>query len=159
MDLQKLVDAISDSASRERSNYHATFGDLIDKLKSAAESCKITPNIVGLGAYRGYYSDIALCTESGNSAYRSEMDYESDTKDWGKWQEENEVKIDLSGTPKELGEKLESLLGMYFDGYKGGYNKITRQTPLWLASDYGDCSDLAVIGITEELELITKTIE
>ncbi len=158
-DMQKMVDAISASGARERSNYHATLGDLIDKLKNADDSVKITPEIKGIGAYRGYYSDIALCTDSGNSAYKSELDYDTDTKDWNKWYEENEVKIDFTGTPKELATKLESIIGMYFDGYKGGYNEITREKPLWLATDYGDCRSIAGIGITDRLELVTKEVD
>ena len=159
MDLQKLVDAMGAQGTRERSNYHATFGDLIDALKAAPDTATFTPKITGIGAYRGYYSDIALCTEGGNSAWKSELDYDSPTEDWNKWHEENEVKVDFTGTPKELGTKLESLLGSYFDGYKGGYNVITREKPLCLATYYGDCSQTAIVGITNELQLITKKVD
>ena len=159
MDIQKLVDSISASSARERSNYHATLGDLIDKLKVADDSMRISPKIVGIGAYRGYYSDIALCTESGNDAYKTELDYDSPTKDWENWHKENDIKIDFVENPKKLAEVLESLIGAYFDGYKGGYNEITREKPLWVASDYGDCSNVAVIGISDKLELITKVID
>lgn len=158
MDLQKLVDAMNKQFCEERSNYHATYGDLIDKLKNADESARISPKIVGIGAYRGYYSDIALCTEYGNSAFKTELDYNSPVADWGKWQEENEIKIDFVDNPKELAKILESLLGAYFDGYKGGYNEITRDKPLWLAKDYGNCSDIAIISITDDLKLITKEV-
>ncbi len=158
MDIQKLVDSISENSQRERSNYHATLGDLIDKLKSADASARISPNIVGIGAYRGYYSDIALCTENGSSAYKTELDYDSPTKDWEKWNKENRIEINFVENPKKLAEVLESLLGAYFDGYKGGYNKITRDKPLWIASNYGDCSDVAVIEIKDDLELIKKII-
>lgn len=159
MDIQKFVDAMGEASRRERSNYHATFGDLIDKLKAADESARLSQKIVGIGAYRGYYSDIALCTESGSSAYKTALDYESDSKDWDKWYKENEIKIDFVENPKKLAEILESLIGTYFDGYKGGYNEITRDKPLWIATDNGDCSDLAVVGISDSLELITKKIE
>lgn len=159
MNIQELVNAMSEAGERERSNYHATFGDLIDKLKKADDSLKLSPEIVGIGAYRGYYSDIALCTESGSDAYKIEYNYEDTSINLSKWYEENTVKIDFNGTPKELGEKLESLVGMYFDGYKGGCNQITRDKPLWIASDYGDCSDTAVIEIADDLHLITKIIE
>lgn len=157
MDIQKLVDAISESSQRGRSNYHATFGDLIDKLKNADDSFRISPKIVGIGAYRGYYSDIALCTESSNSAWKSALDYDGET-DFKKWHEENEIKFEFPENPKKLAEILESLIGSYFDGYKGGYNEITRSKPLWLATDYGDCSEIAVIEITDNLQLITKII-
>ena len=160
MGLQEMINAMSEASSQERSNYHLTFGGLIDTLKKADDKLKLSPEIKGIGAYRGYYSDIALCTDDGNSAFKTELDYDNlPSEDWDNWYKENEVKIDFTGTPKELAEKLESLIGMYFDGYKGGYNKITRDKPLWVASDYGDCSDKAVIQITNKLELITKKIE
>lgn len=159
MDIQNLMKAISETGLRERQNYHATFGDLIDKLKKADDSLKLSPEIKGLGAYRGYYSDIALCTESGNSAYKTSHNYDEQVGDWDKWYKENEVKIDFTGTPKKLAETLESLLGKYFDGYKGGYNEITREKPLWLAPDYSDSTGLAVIEITDDLKLITKIVD
>jgi hypothetical protein len=158
MDIQEMINTMSTVSMNERSGYHVTFGDLIDRLKNADDKLILSPTIKGIGAYRGYYSDIALCTEEGNNAYKTELHYDSDTKDWGKWYEENEVKIDFTGTPKELAVKLELLLGMYFDGYKGGYNRITRDKPLWLATDYGDSSDKAIIQITDKLELITKEV-
>lgn len=150
---------MSKASLNERSNYHATFGDLIDKLKNVDDVLQISPKIVGLGAYRGYYSDIALCTESGSSAYKSSLDYDSTVKNLDKWYKENEVNIDFRGTPKKLAEKLESLIGMYFEGRKGGYYEITRDKPLWLANDYSDNSYIAIIGISDNLELITKKID
>ncbi len=159
MDIQKLVDTISEIGEKERSNYHATLGDLIDKLEKAKEDAEISPEIVGIGAYRGYYSDIALCTESGSDAYKSELDYNSPTKDWEAWDKENRVEIKFSKNPHELAEQLKSLIGMYFDGYKGGYNKITREKPLWLATDDSDCSDNAVIDISDDLKLTIKQVE
>jgi hypothetical protein len=158
MNMQKLFDTMSEVGKTERSKYHATFGDFIDKLKTADETARITPKIVGIGAYRGYYSDIALCTEDGSPAWKTSLDYDSPTN-WDKWGKENRIDIDFVENPKKLAEVLESLLGAYFDGYKGGYNEITRETPLWLAKDYGDCSDVAVVEVTDKLELITKTIE
>ena len=149
---------MSDISLKDRGKYQATFGYLIDKLKTAKKTAKLKPKIVGIGAYRGYYSDIALCTESGNNAYKSELDYDSPTKDWNKWHKENEIKIDFIDNPHKLAETLESLIGSYFDGYKGGYNKITREKPLWIATDYGDCSNVAVMKITNDLKLITKEL-
>ena len=163
MDIQKLVNAMSESSQRKRSNYHATFGDLIDKLKSADESCKLFPEIVGIGAYRGYYSDIALCTvDKGiTNCYKDDDEFNLpyNSENYDKWDKEHRVSGELPKNPKELAVLLESLLGCFFDGYKGGKNKITREKPLWVASDYGDCSDVAVIGIGDDLKLITKTIE
>lgn len=159
MDLQKLIDTMNVTGSRERSNYHATFGGLIDKLKNADESARLDPKIAGISSYRGYYIDIALCTEDGQNAYKTEYNYDAPNHDWGKFQEENEIKIVFPDNPKKLAEELESLIDMWFDGYKGGYNKITRETPLWLATDYGDCSGIGVVEITDDLKLITKKVD
>ena len=155
MDISSLLNAISASSLQERKRYHATFGDLIDKLDAADASARISPVIKGISAYRGYYSDIALCTDEGQYAYKTvREDFAADD-----WYEKNEIKIDLAQTPKELAAVLKSLLGAYFDGYKGGWNEITREKPLWIARDYGDSSQIAVVGISDSLELITKTIE
>jgi len=146
MNFQDMINALIEAGLQQRKNYHATFGDLIDKLKNADDSLELSPKIIGVSAYRGYYSDIALCTSEGQDAYKN--------TNLG-----DRIEIDFTGTPKQLAEKLESLIGMYFDGYKGGFNKITKDTPMWVAEDYGNCSDLAVIEITDELELVTKEME
>lgn len=161
MDLQELVNTMLDTAQRERSNYHATFGDLIDALKKADDNARISPVIVGVSAYRGYYSNIALCTKSvGIYASKKELDYNMPTEQWGKFHEENDIKIEeLPKNPTELAEILESLIGSYFDGYKGGYNQITRDKPLWVAADYGDCSRIAVVRISDKLKLIRNKID
>lgn len=156
MDIQALVDGLAAVGLQERSNYHLTFGGLIDKLRDADDALTLEPTIVGLGAYRGYYSDIALCTDRGSAAFRSE--YNDDYKNYEAWEKENVVSVDLIGTPKELADKMESVIGMYFDGYKGGYNEITRDKPLWIAPDYGESTGIAVIGITDDLQLITKQV-
>ena len=157
--MQQFINTISDSAMRSRSDYHLTLGGLIEALKKADDNLQISPKIMGVGAYRGYYSDIALLTEGGNCAYKTEMDYDNFPKDFNKWREENDVEIDFTGTPKELATKLEGLVGLYFDGYKGGYNEIALDKPLWLAKDYGDCSGIAIIGINNKLELLTKQVD
>lgn len=154
-----MMNAFSDSQQKERTNYHLTLGDLIEKLKQADDSLSITPTVVGISAYRGYYSDIALCTTHGQRAYSSSEDFDGDIKEYDNWYQVNTHEIDFSGTPKELAEKLEALVGKYFNGYKGGMNEITLDKPLWLAEDYGNSSQIAVIGITDNLELVTKEIE
>lgn len=161
MDLQKLLNAIGETSRKERSKYHSTFGDLIDALRRADDDARITPKIVGVSAYRGYYSDIALCTESvGIFASKKALDYNTLTETLAEFHKKNAIKIqELPKSPKAIADVLESLIGSYFDGYKGGYNEITREKPLWIATDYGNCSDVAVIEITDKLELITKDVE
>lgn len=156
-DLQKFVDSMCESSSRDRSAYHATLGDLIERLKNAKETDRLNPVIKGIGAYRGYYTDIVLCTEGGSNAYKEPIDYESDHHD--EWFKENTIKFDFPENPKELAKVLESLIGSYFDGYKGGSHEIRLDRPLWLATDNSDCSQLAVIGITDDLKLETKIVD
>ena len=167
LDLQKLFDALSDSNQKRRSEYHLTLGALIEKLKDANKSARINPEIVGICAYRGYYSDIALCTINGTSAYKKPFNYEELYEDpktrtcWSieKWEKENEIKINvINKNPHELAEILESLLDSYLDGYKGGSHMITREKPLWLASDYSNCSNNAIVGIDNNLKLELKKI-
>lgn len=159
IDLQNLITGLAETGMQERSKYHFTFGNLIDRLRNADDALKLTPAIVGISAYRGYYSDIALCTESGCDAFKTSYDFDGAVSNYAEWYKENTVAVDFTGTPKELADKLESLIGNYFDGYKGGFNEITREKPLWLASDYGDSSERAVIDITDILNIVTKTIE
>ena len=158
MDIQNLINTMSDISSRERGNYHLTFGDLIDKLKNAPEGSSLDDRVKGIGAYRGYYSDMALLTESvgtecvyGGTEYNSQYNM-NDCVD------EVESK-ELPKDAKELGNYFESLIGKYTDGYKGGEHEITRDRPLWLATDYGDCSSTAIVGISDDLKLITKEVE
>ena len=62
--LQKLVDTMNAVASNERSSYHLTLGELIDKL-SPHEGKNLTVPFKDLDSYRGYYCD--LSAEPGES--------------------------------------------------------------------------------------------
>lgn len=162
MDIQELLKVTSESDRMQRANYHLTYGDLIKALKSAPADAVFDERIVGLSAYRGYYSDIALNTESsGYNAEKEPYDYEDHNMNkYREWQKENEVSdSSIPTNANELGALLESLLGLHFEGYKGGTYKITEDKPLWLASDYGNCSDISIVGITDDLKLVTKEIE
>jgi hypothetical protein len=161
-DLQAMMDAFSDAGTRERSNYHLTYGDLIDALKAASAEAVFDGQVVGLGSYRGYYEDIALYTESrGVTASDTAEQFDGDfRKDYDEWRAAHDISFDsLPRTAHELAEALESLIGRYFTGYKGGEFEITRDKALWLASDYGDCSQMAVMAISKELALVTKEIQ
>lgn len=57
MDIQKMIEAMSESMRNERSNYHITLGGLIDVLEKNKD-CKISINEPH--SYRGYYSDLAF---------------------------------------------------------------------------------------------------
>lgn len=159
MDIQKFADGIAEIGNKERSSYHLTYGDLIDALRAAPEDATLDERVVGLGSYRGYYYDIALYTErEGCSA--SDTAEQFDGNNYDEWRRKHEVGADtIPSKAHELADFLEGLLGNYFTGYKGGEYEITRDKPLWVAEDSGDCADLAVMAISQDLKLITKLIE
>lgn len=161
MDLQAFVNAMSENSAKDRSGYHLTYGGLIDALRAAPDDAVSDERAVGLGSYRGYYVDIALYTDdSGCSASDTDEDFDGDYSKYAEWEDSHQVGAKtLPRRAHELADFLEGLLGNYFTGYKGGEYEITRDKALWLAKDYGDCSELAVVGIGENLELVTKLVE
>lgn len=133
MDLQKLINAISETSRMERMNYHLTLGGLADALKQADVNM---PVVFDCGnspsephSYRGYYSD--LCFEQGNPI-----------------------------TAGELLEEVTKCFEKTFEGYKGGDFTMSEDTPLWTAP-YGD-TGRAVMGahvVDNVLVLLTKEID
>lgn len=72
---------------------------------------------------------------------------------------------DLSFEPVEkalpAGELLkvaESCMGRVFTGYKGGDYLMGERTPLWMA-EYGDASDLRLVGLNAGHDLVTPLVE
>lgn len=160
MDFQKMIEVMSKASDKERENYHLTFGQLIDALKNAPEGSVISPKITGIGAYRGYYSDMALTTETVGTEPMYTEDVWSDS-DFERRKDYDALRFsiaELSEDPKELAAQFESMLGRYTDGYKRGCSLVTRETPMWIATDYGDCSGDAIVGISPDLGLVIKHI-
>ena len=154
-----MVDSMNDMSMFERSNYHLTFGGLIEALLKADINSVFDKRITGIDSFRGYYSDIVLCTEKeGLRVYDEE--YIGEYKDYDKWYKEHNTHISkLPSNANELGELLKSIIGKDFKGYKGGNFTITEDKPLWLGEDSSDSSGPAVIGISDDLVLITKEIK
>ncbi len=135
VDLQKLVDAMSEMGRITRANYHLTLGKLIEELKKLPDDKQVvfssggSPNYAD--SYRGYYSDLAL--ESTDGAI----------------------------TVAQLRATAESALGHTFTGYKGGDFVMSSNTPLWCAA-YGCCGP-AIVGITDDIDgrvvLVTKEVD
>ncbi len=160
MDFQTLVNAMSDASSSERANYHLTYGDLIKVLKAAPKEAVFDERIKGIGSYRGYYVDIALFTEDSGYSIEDQEYFGGYGDDYRKWEEEHVSGADsLPTNANELGALLESLIGNDFSGWKGGNYKITEDKPLWLEETQRDCTETAIIGIDENLKLITKALE
>lgn len=160
MDLQKLIDSMNEQSMNERSNYHLTYGELIKALEDAPANAFFDERVKGIGSWRGSYIEIALFTDSsGFHAERMEFngDYKTEYDDWKK---NNVVSAEeLPKMARELAELLKSLVGLEFVGYKGGNYRISENKPLWLNSDEGSWENIAIIGIDENLKLITKEID
>ena len=134
MDIQKLLDSMSEVARAERSRYHVTLGNMIAELIKVAADTPVefshghspgTPH-----SYRGYYSDLSF--EPGSDPI----------------------------TAGDLLKVCTTALGTTFKGYKGGDFRMGPNTPLWAAT-YG-CTGPAIVALTATLEkviLTTKDIE
>lgn len=111
----------------ERATFGAqiTLGQLIDGLE-AASSDEVCFDFGGLAptsidSYRGFYEHLAL----------------------GHTKEAYEYK-DRKALLAELHRAAESV----FEGYKGGYYRMSRDTPVWVAN-YGESTSTAVIGVRD----------
>lgn len=151
---------MGEASSQERANYHLSFGKFLEKLRNANPDSEVDKRIIGIGSYRGYYIDIALYTEeSGFTTTDEEQPNNIDNyKSYSK-----EHHLEVENLPRKAGELYKVLSELldkrYFTGYKGGEFLITYNKPLWLATDCGDCSDIAITDLTDDLQLITKKIE
>lgn len=122
MDLQALINTMSEVSQRERSGYHLTLGGLIDGLKALPADLPVIFSHDGTSpadpcSYRGYYHDLAFAS---------------------------------ADEPRSVGDVLSeasNALGKVFEGYKGGDYLMTERTPLW-ASEYGMASGWAVLGLS-----------
>ena len=155
---------MNEQSARDKSNYHLTYGGLIEALKNAPADAVFDERVKGIGSYRGSYIEVALYTEeSGYHAEKEEFDDYGGGNFWEKhaeWEKENVVNGgELPRTAHELADLLETLKGIYFVGYKGGHYKIEDYKPLWLNKDSSTGENIAIVGIDENLQLITKEID
>jgi hypothetical protein len=143
-DIHTLISTMTGAADETRKGYHASVGDLIDHLRSLPVDQPILELRAGLSSYRGYYTDVAIVNRPG-TVYDRDGDIEGIDVDWGT-------------TAGVRADAIESIIGKYFTGYKGGDYKIARDKPLWYAEDNGDCSQVAVVGFIDGVP-ITRVIE
>ena len=163
-DLQGMIDSMNESTAKNRGNYHLTYGDLVNALKAAPPDATFDGRVKGIGSWRGSYIEIALFTESeGFTAEKSEFTaFGSDNfqETYSAWEKENIVSAEtLPTNANELGSVLESLIGLQFVGYKGGNYTVEEWKPLWLETDESTYSSVAVIGIDDRLNLVTKELD
>jgi hypothetical protein len=160
MDFQAMIDSMNESTAKDRANYHLTYGQLIQVLKAAPPDAVFDERINGIGSWRGSYIEVALFTEE-HGLYATNGEFTGDYANgaYQAWVKENSITVEeLPKNANELGALLESLLGKDFIGYKGGNFTIEEYKPLWLEAHDNDCDSVAIIGIDENLKLITKQI-
>lgn len=133
MDIQKLLDALGESARQTRSEYHLTLGKLIETLEQQDPAARVevdTSGSVGdLTSYRGYYADLAFMPAD-------------------------------HATVDDVVREARAARGATFVGYKGGDFVMGADTPLWIA-EWG-CCGVAIVGIEFRdgaVVLETKEIE
>lgn len=136
MDLKVLMDAMSQSAEQERSNYHLTLGKLITALEGVNGDLRVVFDLMDPCSpsepisYRGYYSDLSFPPSD-------DPVMASDVLKWAR---------DANGNT--------------FEGYKGGDFTMGAKTPLW-ASPYGSANGIAIVDVKvigDRVVLITKQI-
>jgi hypothetical protein len=134
VDIQKLFDAMSDNARRDRARYHLTLGQAIERLDGCDQAGAVVFSDGGhpgeADSYRGYYSDLALAP-NGNLR-----------------------------TVAELVAELRRALNATFEGYKGGDFVMGPNTPLWRAP-YGSTGEAIVDLVTQgtTVTLVTRDLE
>jgi hypothetical protein len=135
MDIQKLLDVVSNTARQERKNYHLTLGGLIAELEKVPADTQVVIDRGGRlhepHSYRGYYSDLAFHTGDGATS------------------------------AGELLAVCRGALGSVYEGYKGGDFTMDDDTPLWISS-YGSASGVAVVSASmfaDKLLIGTKQVD
>lgn len=137
MNLQKMMDAISDADRRTRSCYHVTLGKAIELTEKAPDSYIVVFDYNNHSpgremSYRGYYSDLSFEPENEEPKTVSEFEHQ-----------------------------LKQALDQEYTGYKGGEFRMGADTPLWVAT-YGT-TGRAIVGHRMigdgVLELLTKSID
>lgn len=136
MDMQALLNAMSDGWRRDRSKYHVTLGRMIEAMKQANPDAVVSLDFGGHPggpiSYRGYYADLAF--EPSNEPI----------------------------TARAFLKVCQESLGKTFEGYKGGDFLMGEDAPLWSAS-YGTSSDgRAIVDVVQQPDRVvlkTKVVE
>lgn len=124
-----IDDVLSEIGAQVKRNAEAkmmSLGQFIDALEALPQDRDVRMDFSYYGpgdfrSYRGYYDHVALIGTSPESQ-----------------------------TVAELLAKSKSALGRSFGGWKGGDYVMTESTPLWWASDAGECHDTGIVGVTFE---------
>jgi len=124
----RLVDRMAEHWRKQREAFHLTLGKLISELAIADQDLPVR-------CENG-------CIPGSLGSYRGYYD---------------DLAFEPHGNPVTVCQFIKictEALGKEYEGYKGGQYKMGKDTPLWLSS-YGDCSQLAIIGVdVKETEFI-----
>lgn len=126
MDIQKMLDMMSNAARDERKLYHLTIGGLIDALEASKVDFVQLDTGGGIGrehSYRGYYSDLSF------------------------------EPIDEPAKASDVIKLCKAAAGSIYEGWKGGEYTMDLDTPLWVA--YSGCTGRAMISITDDGQTAT----
>ena len=143
MDIQAMLDGMSELARSTRSQYHVTLGGLITMLQSLEPSAKVwldDGSAPGqLMSYRGYYADLAFSRTYADLAFSRTSE---------------------AITVDQMLTTCQAALGQSFEGYKGGDYVMGEDTPLWMAN-WG-MTGLAIVAMQPTPEgallLVTKRV-
>lgn len=135
MDIQALMNAVSDTARDVRSSYHITLGQLTEALEAAPPQREVrfdTGEAIGAeGSYRGHYADLAFGAGEGISTAATVL-----------------MACKRAATDS-------------YEGYKGGDFTYGPKTPLW-RGEYGCCGP-AIVALCDApdgaLILQTKVVD
>lgn len=134
-EIQILVDTMCEMTKLERSNYHLTLGELIDKLKQFNKKMIVKIDFNNLSpaaamSYRGYYSDLAF--------------------DWSN----DDINV------QDFLDICKNTINTELEGYKGGEFLMESNTPVWI-DEYSIAMGCAVMDIKicgNVVKIITKHI-
>ncbi|MDE2105112.1 MAG: hypothetical protein KGL39_48180 [Patescibacteria group bacterium] len=125
MDMNDLMSQVNETIAQQLANKLMTLGELIDFLELQPQDYEVRFDFTDQGpgplnSYRGYYDHLAF-TGTRHPPMVSEV--------------LADAKHALDNT---------------FEGYKGGTYLMTRDTPLWYASDLGECHNTGIVKLTDE---------
>lgn len=119
-----------------------TLGEFIKALQRQDPEEQVKFDFVHFGpttldSYRGYYEQLALGYESGDSRYRRVEQY-----DYPK--------------VKDLLAHCQQAVGKVFTGWKGGDYTMSERTPLWVANA-GETGSTAIVNVEKRLYVTILT--
>lgn len=136
MSLQGIMGGLSTAMQGMRADYHLTLGQLIAGLQEAPPDMLVR-------------FDFPCAAPKRAISYRGYYE---------------DLAFQLTEDKRTAAAVLEEAVlarGHTFTGYKGGEYQMNERTPLW-ASDYGEASGLAIVGLEiaeDAIVLVTKNTE